>query len=217
MSDFFSSIFVGIAQTVVGHPFDTLKVLYQNKSTINNITIRNLYRGWKFPMFSASLFNCTVFPVYERSYKYTKNHYVSGGLAGLVASPTIYSLDVGKIKKQVHQPLQLKDFYKTKGLVTTIARDIPAMSFFFGMYNTCKNAGMDPIVAGGIAGFFRWTSIYPIDVIRTRQMARNISIRQALKERNLWKGYSVCAARSVIVNAVNFKVYETAKFLFDKY
>ena len=46
-------------------------------------------------------------------------------------------------------------------------------------------------------------------------MARNISIRQALKEKQLWRGYSVCALRSVIVNAVNFKVYETAKLIFD--
>lgn len=217
MSDFYSSIFVGIAQTTVGHPFDTLKVLYQNKNSLNNITFRSLYRGWKFPMFSASLFNCTIFPIYERTYKYTENHYVSGGLSGLVASPIIYSLDVGKIKQQLQQPLKVEDFYKTKGLLLTVIRDVPAMSCFFGIYNSCKNAGMDPIVAGGIAGFFRWTNIYPLDVIRTRQMARNISICQALKERNLWKGYSVCAARSVIVNAVNFKVYETAKLLFDKY
>jgi solute carrier family 25 carnitine/acylcarnitine transporter 20/29 len=215
MSDFYSSIFVGMAQTAVGHPFDTLKVLYQNKNSMNNFKLTSLYRGWKFPMFSASIINSTIYPVCERSYKYTNNIYLSGGLAGLIASPIIYSLDVGKIKQQVNQPLKLKDLYKTKGLLTTVCRDVPGMSFFFGTYHSCKNMGMDPLVAGGIAGFFRWSSIYPIDVIRTRQMARNISIRQAVKEKQLWRGYSVCALRSVIVNAVNFKVYETAKLIFD--
>ena len=37
----------------------------------------------------------------------------------------------------------------------------------------------------------------------------NITIREAFSQRNLWKGIHVCLLRAMIVNAVNFKIYET--------
>ena len=215
MSEIYSGFFVGITQTIIGHPLDTLKVLYQNKTPINNIKLSNLYRGWKFPMFSASIFSCTVYTAYERSYKYTNNHFISGAIAGVAVTPSIYLLDIGKIKQQVNSPLKITDYYKTKGFTMTSCREILAMSVYFGSYNKSKNMGLDPLVAGGIAGLTNWTLTYPLDVIKTRQMARNISIRQAFKEKQLWRGYSVCAIRAIIVNAANFKVYETVKPIFD--
>lgn len=217
MNDFYAGFLVGITQTIVGHPLDTIKVLYQNKLQINNIKPSTLYRGWKFPMFSAGLFNCTVFPIYERTYKYTQNHTLSGALAGVAVSPSIFFIDIGKIKRQVNQPYTMKDYYRTKGFTMTSCREILAMSLYFGSYNKCKDWGMSPIIAGGIAGLTNWTFTYPLDVIRTRQMAQNISIRQAVRSRNLWRGYNVCALRAIIVNAANFKTYEVAKTYFDNY
>ena len=38
-------------------------------------------------------------------------------------------------------------------------------------------------------------------------------IKQAIKIGNLWKGYSVCATRAVLVNACTFSVYEKVKKL----
>ena len=60
-----------------------------------------------------------------------------------------------------------------------------------------------------INGHYMWTITYPIDVIMSRQIAQNISITTALQQKNLWKGYKVCIQRAVIVNAINFKIYDT--------
>ena len=70
------------------------------------------------------------------------------------------------------------------------------------------------MISGGIAGLLNWTFTYPIDVIRTRQMANNISIKKAINQGNLWKGYSACAMRAIIVNSASFYVYEKSKNLF---
>ncbi len=67
-----------------------------------------------------------------------------------------------------------------------------------------------------MAGLCNWTVTYPIDVIKSRQMASNISISQAFRMGNLWKGFSICAARAVIVNAIDFWIYETVKDWFTK-
>ena len=85
------------------------------------------------------------------------------------------------------------------------------MSFYFGSYNYLKDQGFNPLISGGLAGLLNWTTTYPIDVIRSRQIAQQISIKQAIKMGNLWKGYSVCALRAVIVNAANFWVYEKVR------
>ena len=52
------------------------------------------------------------------------------------------------------------------------------------------------------------TFSYPLDVIMSRQIAQNISISQAFKQGALWRGYSICAFRAVLVNSINFSIYE---------
>ena len=64
-------------------------------------------------------------------------------------------------------------------------------------------------MAGACAGLINWTFTYPIDVIKNRQISQNCSIIVALKQKNLWKGYTFCAIRSIIVNAAVFTTYET--------
>ena len=86
---------------------------------------------------------------------------------------------------------------------------------YFGGYFYCKHElKLSPLISGGIAGLLNWTFTYPIDVIRTRQMANNISIKKAINQGNLWKGYSACAMRAIIVNSASFYVYEKSKNLF---
>ena len=85
------------------------------------------------------------------------------------------------------------------------------MSIYFGTYFNLKEKNFNPLIAGGLAGLANWTVTYPLDVIRSRQIAQNIPMKQAIKQKQLWKGFSICATRAVIVNAANFWVYETVK------
>ena len=57
MSDLVAGLCAGMAQVSVGHPFDTIKVLIQNNKRWYGLPLKSYYRGWRFPMTSASIFN----------------------------------------------------------------------------------------------------------------------------------------------------------------
>lgn len=217
MTDIIPAFCVGLTQVGVGHPFDTTKVLMQNNKKWLGLSLKSYYRGWRFPLVSATFFNCTVFPVYEYSIRYTNNSIISGALSGIMVTPFVYIFDSYKIKKQTNQPASLSMFKKPYyGFVSTFNREVVAMTAYFGSYYYFKDdCNLNPLFAGGLAGLSNWTLTYPLDVIRSRQVAQQISMRSAINLGNLWKGYSVCATRAVIVNAANFWVYEKVKSLMN--
>ena len=51
-------------------------------------------------MVSALIVNSLIFPIYERTEKYTKSIFLSGVLSGFIVAPIVYTFDVGKIKNQ---------------------------------------------------------------------------------------------------------------------
>ena len=55
---------------------DTLKVLIQNKNLKKGLSIRDLYRGWRYPMAMSTIFNSTLFPLNKLIYDQTNNYYV---------------------------------------------------------------------------------------------------------------------------------------------
>ena len=211
MAEILSGFCAGITQIVVGHPFDTIKVLIQNNKPWLGLPITGYYKGWKYPLVSATIFNCTVFPIYEYTIKKTQNNIISGGLSGLAVTPLVYLFDIGKIKRQTNQKIKLKDFYKTRGLTTTTMRETLAMITYFTSYNYYKEMELHTLISGGLAGLTNWTATYPIDVIRSRQIAQNITIKEAFSQGYLWRGFNVCALRATLVNAAIFFVYEKSK------
>ena len=91
MSEFVGAIGVGLNQTIVGLPFDTVKVWMQNKYPIWNKPFKAYYRGWKPELFNSLISNNIVFPVHAYTLPYTKNSFISGFLGGAIASPAIFS------------------------------------------------------------------------------------------------------------------------------
>lgn len=238
MKDVIASSCVGIGQLAIGHPFDTAKILIQNKQKWFPHSIKRYYRGWKFPLFYSSIFNITCFTTHERTYKYTNNHFYSGALGGLAISPITYILESFKIQFQVTPPPNtspssphntptnkqiiantIKQLKTTRGLYSTTARETLAMGVYFYTFHTLKQHTDSTLLSGALTGVASWTTTYPIDVIMSRQVAQNITIKQAIQQSNLWKGYRVCIARAMLVNAANFKIYETVihSTTLDKY
>lgn len=210
MKDFIAGIFAGFSQVIFGHPFDTVKILIQNKYNYRSLPLKDYYRGYRFPLVSASILNSLSFPIVARTYPYTRNYYVSGYISGLCITPLVFFFDIGKIKSQTKQKFNLKTFISNKGIYSTCLRESTAMSAYFGSYHTLKESyNFHPLVAGGSAGLINWTLTYPIDVIRNRQISQNCSFMEAYKQKNFWKGYKFCAMRSIIVNAAIFTTYET--------
>ena len=74
------------------------------------------------------------------------------------------------------------------------------------------NTYFNPLLAGGIAGLLSWTFTYPVDVVKSRiQSGKSINYHEAIRKKNLWKGYSFCAGRAIVVNSLGFYIYDLCK------
>ncbi|KAI5419387.1 mitochondrial carnitine/acylcarnitine carrier-like protein [Lathyrus oleraceus] len=122
-----------------------------------------------------------------------------------------------------------------KGLIPTMAREIPGNAIMFGVYEALKQhfaGGTDTsgltrgslIVAGGLAGGFSWFLFYPIDVIKSVLQVddhknpkfsgsldafRKIKSSEGIK--GLYKGFGPAMSRSIPANAACFLAYEMTR------
>lgn len=122
-----------------------------------------------------------------------------------------------------------------KGLVPTLAREVPGNAAMFGVYEALKQyfaGGPDTsglgrgslIVAGGLAGASFWASVYPTDVVKSVIQVddyknpkfsgsidafRKILASEGVK--GLYRGFGPAMARSVPANAACFLAYEITK------
>ena len=55
----------GLAQSIIGHPFDTAKTLIQNHHSLRNLKFKQYYRGFLPPFLSSITLNIILFPSYE--------------------------------------------------------------------------------------------------------------------------------------------------------
>ncbi|KAK6947429.1 Mitochondrial substrate/solute carrier [Dillenia turbinata] len=122
-----------------------------------------------------------------------------------------------------------------KGLVPTMAREIPGNAVVFGVYELAKQAmagGQDTsslgrgslVVAGGLAGASFWAVVYPTDVVKSVIQVDNYQnpkysgsidafkkILASEGTKGLYKGFGPAMARSVPANAACFLAYEMTK------
>lgn len=214
MSDFLCGALSGISQTLIGHPFDTYKILVQNNS--KNIFSVNPFRGIAYP-FCSSIINCSLtFGINDTLKKENVNPVISGFISGGAIFPIVYTSDNYKINEQLKndKKITLTSLLNNKGKTASFFRESIAFSVYFYSFDKLRENNVNTFISGGISGLLNWTVTYPLDVIRNRQLAQNISFASAYNQGNLWKGYSFCAARSIKVNAVGFYVYEKAKDYF---
>ncbi|XP_023005490.1 mitochondrial carnitine/acylcarnitine carrier-like protein [Cucurbita maxima] len=122
-----------------------------------------------------------------------------------------------------------------KGLVPTLAREVPGNAAMFGTYELLKQCfagGPDTsnlgrgslIVAGGLAGASFWLSVYPTDVVKSviqvddyknpKYSGSLNAFRKLLASegvKGLYKGFGPAMARSVPANAACFLAYEVTR------
>lgn len=204
--DVVASFCVGCSETLVGYPFVTAKVLVQNGKSWRQPFLR-YYQGVRYPLVGSVGFNTLVFPVHERLSPFY-GHFASGVLAGIIVSPQMFFLDTFTIRRQTNQSVSLGMFRGARGFGMTGCRETLALGTYFHTYHTVREHS-NSFVAGGCAGLANWSLTFPLDTLRSRQIAQRCSIREALQQGHLWRGYRFAAVRSVVVNAVSFSVFES--------
>ena len=208
--DILGGFFVGWSETLVGYPFLTAKVLTQNGHQWWGHPLRRYYQGVRYPLVSSVGFNMLVFPLKDRLYPYTGSYVMSGALAGIAVTPQMYFIDTFTIRRQTDQGVGFHMFRGSRGFGMTMCREVVALSTYFGTYHKMREHS-NSLVSGGVAGLANWTLSFPLDTMRTRQMAQRCSLSEAWRMGRIWKGFPIAACRAVVVNAVGFSVYETIK------
>ena len=219
MNEFLLGTLVGLVQTVVGHPLDTLKTIYQNQSQVGSrkFPVTTLYRGVSYPMVSSVITNGFLFYSQDNINFFFKNNFISGFVSGFMVSPLINIFEVYKIRKQIGNNKTNKIFFKKDllclGLSATSTRESIGACLYFGSYNYLHDKKKySPFFSGSIAGLTSWFFTYPIDVIKTRlQSGESYDWKSAINKGNLTSGLGVCLCRSIIVNGFSFMVYENFK------
>lgn len=238
MDDFniiISGGFAGIAQTLTGHPFDTVKVRYinSNRSTllscvrsISSESYGNFYRGVSSPMIGSLIMNVQTFYMYSWFNNIYEHPLVSGALTGFglsfVESPT----DLIKSRMQVNPYLTYQETIKEvgifgiyKGLNITMMRNTVSVGLYFWGYEYTKslfrNDYMGAFVGGSVSGVCCWGVNYPMDNIKTRIQTDTegkykgiIDCVRKTPTKNLWSGFTPCIIRSIVVNPFVFLAYE---------
>ena len=182
-----------------------MKTCIQNKQKIH-YRIGYLYKGMSYPLGFSVIFNSTLFSLHDYFQYRVNNHFVSGFIAGAISAPILNTIELYKVNKQLMKKVNYKK--PLLGCIGTIMRESTASSFYFGTYFYMKD-DYHPAIAGGCAGAMSWTVSYPIDTIKTRiQSSMSKTYINAIKNGNLWSGFSYCLGRAIIVNSIGFYVYD---------
>ena len=209
---------IGMTQTIIGHPFDTLKTIKQSNISVTkkDINFKRLFLGIKFPLTISTGFNSGIFGIHtyflNKDMSHATSGFLAGGIMGLLSNPFEYY----KINSQLNKPFNYYQIWKGCGY--TISRESIATSYYFSSYNYYTNEhNITPFIAGGISGCSSWLITYPIDTIKTiKQSNDNINLKQIWKiinnkNFNIWNGILICQIRAFIVNGISFVLYEHLK------
>lgn len=278
----------GVAQLIVGHPFDTIKVKLQSqppplsgqppmyfgatdavRKTIAAEGPRGLYKGMGAPLATVAAFNALLFTARGQMEALLRSEpgaqlspyqqVVCGAGAGVAVSflacptelikcrlqaqsalessgPITMAVKYGgpmDVARHVFQSAGMRGLFK--GLVPTLAREVPGNAVTFGVYEALKHlfaGGQDTstlgmgslMTAGGLAGASFWLSVYPTDVVKSVIQVDDYknpkfsgmidAFRKTLASegvKGLYKGFGPAMARSVPANAVCFLVYEVTR------
>lgn len=199
---------VGWSEALVGYPFWTCKTILQNNQSLRSITLRRLYQGVQFPLMSSVAFNTVVFPLKDYLHDTHGVPYaLCGAVAGVVVAPQTCFFDTFTIHRQTNQTIHRHMFRGAKGLGMTALRESAALSAYFSTYHAMRD-DYGAFMSGAAAGVINWSLTFPVDTVRTRQIAQKCDIPTALRQGRLWKGLRFALARAAVVNAVSFSIYE---------
>lgn len=210
LNDYCNGAIIGIVQTIVGHPFDTIKVNIQNK--ITNFKYNSLMNGVKYPIYSNVISNLLIFGNYGTLLRHCDNNiFYSSVITGITNSFIINHLDYIKVNKQIGNEVNILKL-NNSALRYTVLREMIATPIYFISFNFLINHDVSSFISGGISGVSSWLFTYNIDTIKTRiQINNKLTFDQAYNKGNLYSGIKICLLRAFLVNGIGFAIYEKLK------
>lgn len=192
---------IGLGRALVSHPFDNLRIFMQRQETNIGITkaILNIYKfgGLKSFYRGVTPFACgniILMSIYNKTYnKYKEEKYggfKGGSLGGFYGSFLSTVIEYYRCLYFTRENIVYNNLYKSYP-VTTI-RDVIGWGCFYQTYQYTNNEiniqePVKSIAVGSLSGLALWTSMYPLDTIKTRiQSGIKVNLR------GLWNGYSSC-------------------------
>ncbi|CAN1256686.1 Mitochondrial carnitine/acylcarnitine carrier-like protein [Linum perenne] len=232
------------------------------KQTVAAEGMGGLYKGMGAPLATVAAFNAVLFTVRGQLEALLRTHpgatltieqqVACGAGAGVAVSflacptelikcrsdgATIAAVKYGGPMDVAKQVLRTEGGVRGlfKGLVPTMAREIPGNAAMFGVYELVKRTmagGEDTsklgrgslMLAGGLAGAAFWGSVYPTDVVKSVIQVddfknpkfsgsidafRKIVASEGVK--GLYKGFGPAMGRSIPANAACFLAYEVTR------
>ncbi len=232
MQDYICGCIGGVWGTLASYPIDTLRVRLQSRVKTN----KSPFSGIISPVLGIGAEKAVVFGVYNQTYKYTKNDFLSGLNAGLFASFVVTPVEKYKILKQNNPTLTYSAITKdlvsrgpingTKTLYNGISacffREVPGYAIYFSTYNflnkitSNKNDNITKtLINGGLSGVSAWLVIYPFDTIKTNMQQNNTNFtstaKDLIKDGRIYKGLSWSLARAFTLHSCVFLAYEMSK------
>jgi len=180
MDGYFGGFISGIAQTIIGHPIDTLKTWIQNSNIKRpTMTIANIVKGIQYPMVQLPLVSSVSFGLYDNIYSVTEDRIISGTASGFMRTPIITPLEYYKINLQQQLIPIWQNSYKN--ILPVTLKEVPSATIYYGTYHYLKEKKVSILLSGSLAGVASWVSIYPLDTITTRlQTGTAINIKHAM-------------------------------------
>jgi len=187
----------GTIQTIVGHPLDTIKILFQNNQIIDFHKINKnnrLFNGLTPVLLTNSILTGSQFYLYEN---------YSPVMLGLGSALLTTPIEYYKIQKQTFDKYPNINSIP-RGFSITFLREIIALNCYFNLYHYLEKP-LGVFLSGGIAGSMSWLLTYQIDTIKSRIQAGD-SLKIAIAKKNFNKGLIFCLFRGFIVNGCGFLV-----------
>jgi len=90
INDFIYGAVSGAAQTVIGYPFDSYKVLKQSNMQTTKLTYKTLTSGMRFPLISSTVICGVNFGSYRLLRENVYGPCEAGFISGLINTPIVF-------------------------------------------------------------------------------------------------------------------------------
>jgi hypothetical protein len=205
----------GVLRTLIGHPFDTIKVLQQTGAPI--LGLRDLYRGAHVPLATGAVVSAGIVTCHsamadalerfqgpqgpqESQERRAWTHALAGLLTGLLTGAVIWPIDAAKVRAQAGATAAVAR--GMRGIA--VAREGLAGACFFGVNQALCGAGWAPAAAAAAAGVCSTVASHPLDVVRTR-LSCGLSARAAgTIAASCSSGLPLALAKAAVTNAAQY-------------